>query len=99
MLNGACKYRERRDTKDAPKRSRVRVDREGDGTGKGGGGDVRGRFIVCRARRIARVMYPPGKGEPEKGRGGSNTKGCFNSLLSSVAEQEEEKVSRRFAII
>lgn len=69
MLNGACKYRERRDTKDAPKRSRVRVDREGDGTGKGGGGDVRGRFIVCRARRIARVMYPPGKGEPEKGRG------------------------------
>lgn len=36
---------------------------------KGGGGDVRGRFIVCRARRIARVVYPPGKGEPEKGRG------------------------------
>lgn len=36
--------------------------------GEGGGGDVRGRFIVCRARRIARV-YPPGKGEPEKGRG------------------------------
>lgn len=62
------------------------------GKGKGGGGDVRGRFIVCRARRIARVVYPPGKGEPEKGRGGSNTKGCFNSLLSSVAEQEEEKV-------
>lgn len=37
------------------------------------------------------MVYPPGKGEPEKGRGGSNTKGCFNSLLSSVAEQEEEK--------
>lgn len=55
---------------------------------KGGGDDVRGRFIVCRARRIARVVYPPGKGS-----GGSNTKGCFNSLLSSVAEQEEEKVT------
>lgn len=71
------------------------ADRKGKGKwkGKGGGGDVRGRFIVCRARRIARVVYPPGKGEPEKGRGGSNTKGCFNSLLSSVAEQEEEKVT------
>lgn len=36
------------------------------------------------------MVYPPGKGEPEKG---SGTKGCFNSLLSSVAEQEEEKVT------
>lgn len=34
-----------------------------------GGGDVRGRFIVYRARRMARAMYPSGKGEPEKGRG------------------------------
>lgn len=44
--------------------------RKGDRKGwGGGGGDVRGRFIVCRARRIARMVYPPGKGEPEKGRG------------------------------
>lgn len=70
MLNGACKYRERRDTKGAPKRSGVwgRQAEKGDGKGEGGG-DVRGRFIVCRARRIARVVYPSGKGEPEKGRG------------------------------
>lgn len=33
MLNGACKYRERRDTKGAPKRSGVRAGR---GTGRGG---------------------------------------------------------------
>lgn len=67
MLNGACKYRERRDTKGAPKRSGVRAGKQKGR--RGGGGDVRGRFIVCRARRIARVVYPPGKGEPEKGRG------------------------------
>lgn len=70
MLNGACKYRERRDTKGAPKRSGVRVQAGRKGNREEGGGrDVRGRFIVCRARRIARVVYPPGKGEPEKGRG------------------------------
>jgi len=70
MLNGACKYRERRDTKGAPKRSGVRADEQKrDQKERGEEGDVRGWFIMCRARRIARVMYPPGKGEPEKGRG------------------------------
>lgn len=81
MLNGACKYRERRDTKGAPKRSGVRAGwQKGNGKGRGRGGDVRGRFIVCRARRIARVVYPPGKGEPEKGRrgvAGQQHKGLF----------------------
>lgn len=36
---------------------------------------------------------PSRKRRTGKGSGGSNTKGCFNSLLSSVAEQEEEKVT------
>lgn len=74
MLNGACKYRERRDTKGAPKRSGVRADQAGRQAGRKGdvrrkGGDVRGRrFIVCRAR-TARALYPPGKEGPERGRG------------------------------
>lgn len=101
MLNGACKYHERRDTKGAPKRSGVRADRRPGGQAGGQGrregearekgGDVRGRFIVCRARRIARA-YTLQEKKDRKEVGGS-TKGCFNSLLSSVAEQEEEKVT------
>ena len=59
--------------------------------GGGGGGDVRGRFIVCRARRIARAWCT--LQEKENRKRGSSTKGCFNSLLSSAAEQEEEKVT------
>lgn len=90
MLNGACKYRERRDTKGAPKRSVVRVRRTKAGWSERGG-DVRGRFIVCRARRTARGGTLQEK-KDRKGVGGS-TKGCFNRLLSSVAEQEEEKVT------
>lgn len=35
MLNGACKYRERRDTKGAPKRSGVRAQANRRGTGRG----------------------------------------------------------------
>lgn len=35
MLNGACKYRERRDTKGSPKRSGVRVGRQKGVTGRG----------------------------------------------------------------
>lgn len=100
-MNGACKYHERRDTKGAPKRSGVRADKQAGrqaGRRKGErkvgrkGGDVRGRFIVCRARRIARARYTLQEKKDRKEVGGS-TKGCFNSLLSSVAEQEEEKVT------
>lgn len=93
MLNGACKYRERRDTKGAPKRSGVRVGRKGDGgkrrRRRKGGGVVRGRFIVCRARRTARGV-PFRKRRTGKGVGGS-TKGCFNRLLSSVARSRKKK--------
>lgn len=54
----------------------------------------RGRFIVCRgARRIERTsMYPSRKRRTGKG-SGMGTKGCFNSLLSNVAQQEEEKAT------
>lgn len=91
MLNGACKYRERRDTKGAPKRSGVwgRQAEKGEG---GRGRCTRSVHRVPGQKDSARGV-PSRKRRTGKGSGGSNTKGCFNSLLSSVAKQEEEKVT------
>lgn len=61
----------------------------------------RGREGAMYRRSVHRVPgqkdsargVPSRKRRTGKGSGGSNTKGCFNSLLSSVAKQEEEKVT------
>lgn len=91
MLNGACKYRERRDTKGAPKRSVVRARRVKAGRGEGG-------RCTWSVHRVSGQKDSSARGgtlqekKDRKGVGGS-TKGCFNRLSSSVAEQEEEKVT------
>lgn len=86
MLNGACKYRERRDTKGAPKRSVVRARRD----------RVRGgEMYVVGSSCVGPEGQRGGTLQEKKDRKevGGSTKGCFNRLLSSVAEQEEEKVT------
>lgn len=100
MLNGACKYHERRDTKGAPKRSGVRADKQAGGQA---GGQAEGRGGEKRGRCTRSVHRVPGQKDSARGytlqekkdrkEVGGSTKGCFNSLLSSVAEQEEEKVT------
>lgn len=73
MLNGACKYRERRDTKGAPKRSMVRARRVKAERGKG----ERCTWSVHRvsSQKDSARWYPPGKEGPERGRG--QYKGLF----------------------
>lgn len=69
MLNGACKYRERRDTKGAPKRSGVRADRQAEREMWGGKGAMYAVGSSCaEPEGIARAVYPPGKEGPERGR-------------------------------
>jgi len=61
MLNGACKYRERRDTKGAPKRSGVRADSQ-----KGRG---RGRRERCtRSGRSVPGQKDSARGVPSRKR-------------------------------
>lgn len=91
MLNGACKYRERRDTKGAPKRSGVRAQANRRGTGRGWRGAMYAVGSSCTGPEGWRAWCTLQEKENRKRAGGSSTKGCFNSLLSSVAEQEEKK--------
>ncbi|KAG7213315.1 hypothetical protein KM043_002613 [Ampulex compressa] len=82
MLNGACKYRGRRCTKGASRRL---------GRGLSGVRGVEAGRATGQEDRAAE-----GSWKREAGTGGwgeGTTKGCSNSPLSGVVEQEEEKVT------
>lgn len=91
MLNGACKYRERRDTKGARKRSGV-SGQAGGATGRIGGDVPRSVRRLPRGQEDSARACTLQEKEDRKGVG-VGTKGCFNSLLSNVAQQEEEKAT------
>lgn len=57
----------------------------------GGGGAMYAVGSSCTGPEGWRAWCALQEKENRKRAGGSGTKGCFNSLLSSVAEQEEKK--------
>lgn len=59
---------------------------------EGGRENVYAAGSSCARPEGQRARYTLQEKEDRKGVGGS-TKGCFNRLLSSVAKQEEEKVT------
>lgn len=97
MLNGACKYRERRDTKGAPKRSGVRVGRQ---KGWGGGGERCTRSVhrVPGQKDSARDV-PSRKRRTGKGSGVATQRVVLTAFCRVWRSRKKKKQRRRFAII
>jgi len=100
MLNGACKYRERRDTKGAPKRSGVRVGRQkGEGTRR-----ERKEGAIYAVHRVpgqkdsARDV-PSRKRRTGKGSGVATQRVVLTAFCRVWRSRKKKKQRRRFAII